>query len=336
MADRAVVTEAFLRQAGWGAAASCLLAGDASARRYLRLAQATGETAILMDAPPDRCDDTGAFVTIARHLSSLGLSAPAILAEDVAAGLLLLEDLGDAVFARVVAAQPTAGLVLYPAAAETLAALQQAPVPEGLAAFTPPHMADLVGVAFDWYAPAAPKPAARAITARLRDILATVAPAPSVLALRDMHAENLLWLPERAGAARVGLLDFQDAVIAHPAYDLVSLLDDARRDVDTETRRATIGRFLDLTGHEAQTFGAASAALSLQRNLRILGVFARLARRDGKSGYLAHLPRVWGHVLRALDHPAVSSLKVPLLRHLPPPCAALPAVPETPCATPVP
>jgi aminoglycoside/choline kinase family phosphotransferase len=327
MADRADRIAAFLDAAGWGSAARHPLAGDASERRYLRLAGAPGETAVLMDAPPDRCGDTTAFVAIARHLLGLGLSAPRLLAEDAPEGLLLLEDLGDGIFARLIAEDPAREPALCAAAAETLAALQAAPPPAGLTPFTPAHMAGLVRIAFDWYAPATPAAEADAIVARLEDLLDTFAPRPTVLALRDVHAENLLWLPDRDGPARTGLLDFQDAVLAHPAYDLVSLLDDARRDVGAPAREAATRRFLDLTGHEAEPFAAAAAALSLQRNLRILGVFARLARRDGKTGYLRHLPRVRGHIRHALDHPALDGLTGPLLPLL----AA-----EAPCATPVP
>lgn len=327
MADRADLVAAFLDAAGWGTAARHPLAGDASARRYLRLLRAPGETAVLMDAPPDRCGDTPAFLAIGRHLLSLSLSAPRVLAEDATAGLVLLEDLGDGIFARLLAQDPAREPALYAAAAETLATLQAAPPPPGLTPFTPAHMAGLVRIAFEWYAPDTSAAAADTLVARLEAVLDAVAPRPTVLALRDVHAENLLWLPGRAGPARTGLLDFQDAVVAHPAYDLVSLLDDARRDVGAPARAAATRRFLDLTGHAAEPFAAAAAALSLQRNLRILGVFARLARRDGKSGYLGHVPRVRGHVLRALDHPALAGLTAPLF-----PILSV----EAPCATPVP
>jgi aminoglycoside/choline kinase family phosphotransferase len=184
-------------------------------------------------------------------------------------------------------------------------------------------MADLARLVFDWYAPGTASADAEDMTARLRDTLARTAPEPTVLSLRDFHAENLLWLPDRTGPARVGLLDFQDAVVAHPAYDLVSLLNDARRDVSEETRAATVRHFLDLTGHAEPPFAAASAALSVQRNLRILGVFARLARRDGKTGYLRFLPRVWRLLLRDLDHPALTDVRETALRLLPPPEAAI-------------
>lgn len=330
MPDRDALIAAFARRAGWGAAVPRPLAGDASNRRYLRLVRDTGETAVLMDAPPERGEDVRPFLAIARHLSAAGLSAPAVLAEDVPAGLLLLEDLGDALLARL-ATDPGMEAPLYLAAAETLAAVQAARPPEGLVRFTPETMADLARLVFDWYAPGTPDDAAEDIVLRLRDALALSAPEPSVLSLRDFHAENLLWLPDRAGPARIGLLDFQDAVIAHPAYDLVSLLHDARRDVGEAARAAATRRFLDLTGHEEARFMAAAAALSAQRNLRILGVFARLARRDGRPGYLRLLPRVWRHLRGDLDHPTLAGLREAALRHLPPPEAVMQ---EAPCPAP--
>jgi aminoglycoside/choline kinase family phosphotransferase len=316
MPDRDAQIDAFLRRAGWGTATRRPLAGDASNRRYLRLSGQTGATAVLMDAPPDRGEDVRPFLGIARHLAGIGLSAPAVLAEDTQTGLLLLEDLGDGLFARL-SGDPATETKLYAAAAETLAALHAVPPPDGLVRFTPATMADLARLVFDWYAPGAD--GGEELVPLLKETLAETAPEPTVLSLRDFHAENLLWLPERAGPARVGLLDFQDAVIAHPAYDLVSLLHDARRDVGDATRAATIRRFLDLTGHEAAPFMAAAAALSAQRNLRILGVFARLAGRDGKTGYLRFLPRVWRNLNRDLDHPGLSPLRTAALRLLPPP-----------------
>lgn len=322
MPDRDPLIVDFLGRAGWGKAQRLALAGDASNRRYLRLVRDPGETAVLMDAPPERGEDVRPFLTVARHLAGIGLSAPAILAEDAAAGLLLLEDLGDALFARLAHNQATE-VLLYRAAAETLAALHRAPPPDGLVRFTPDTMADLARLVFEWYAPGTPEAEAENFLTRLREALEATAPDPTVLSLRDFHAENLLWLPDRSGPARVGLLDFQDAVIAHPAYDLVSLLHDARRDVREETQAATIRHFLDLTGREEAPFLAAAAALSAQRNLRILGIFARLAARDGKPAYLRFLPRVWRHLDRDLSHPALSAVGDEARRLLPPPEAIL-------------
>ena len=334
MSDRETLIADFTLRTGWGAAERRPIAGDASGRRYVRLVRDTGATAILMDAPQATGEDVRPFLAIARHLLGLHLSAPRVLAEDAVAGLLLLEDLGEGIFARLVSADPANERPLYLAAAETLACLHRSPPPENLTRFTPETMAELVRIVFDWYAPATPTREAGDFLDRLRSVLDRTAPEPTVLALRDFHAENLVWLPRRDGAARVGLLDFQDAVVAHPAYDLVSLLHDARRDVTDEARVAALRHFLDLTGYAAQPFAAAAAALSAQRNLRILGVFTRLARRDGKTGYLRFLPRVWRLLLRDLDHPALAEMRRTALRVLPIPQSI--AQPETPCATPAP
>lgn len=334
MSERETLIADFLRDSGWGAAAKEEIAGDASGRRYARLVRQGGETAILMDAPPETGEDVRPFLAIAGHLLSLDLSAPRVLAEDAAAGFLLLEDFGNGLFAQLITADRTRERPLYLAAADTLAALHRSPPPAGLVRFTPAEMADLVRVLFDWYATAIPADGAEDVVERLRSILERAAPEPTVLALRDFHAENLVWLPGREGVRRVGLLDFQDAVIAHPAYDLVSLLHDARRDVSKQTRRATLRHYLDLTGHAERSFEAAAAALSVQRNLRILGVFARLARRDGKIGYLRLLPRVWRLMLRELDHGDLAELREAILGVVPPPGAVFRQ--ETPCATPSP
>jgi aminoglycoside/choline kinase family phosphotransferase len=147
--------------------------------------------------------------------------------------------------------------------------------------------------------------------------------------LRDYHAENLIWLPERAGHARVGMLDFQDMLIGHPAYDLVSLLEDARRDVSPDLRAAMLARYLARSGAEPEVFGYAAHALSAQRNLKIIGLFTRLCRRDGKPLYLGYLPRVWAHLTRDLAHPMLSPLRAFVTRHVPEPVPAVRARIET-------
>lgn len=308
---RAQAAEDFLKAAGWAAAVRGPLAGDASNRRYERLWRA-GQTAVLMDAPPDKGEDVRPFVRIARHLSGLGLSAPQILAEDAGHGFLLLEDLGDALFARVLRDDPAQERVLYPAAAEVLAALHAHPAPEGLADYRP-DMPGLGALAIDWYAVGGQmlvRPFVRdGLVDALAEALDRLAPvARPVLVQRDYHAENLIWLPGRDGAARVGLLDFQDARAGHPAYDLVSVVEDARRDVSDAARDACIQRYLDLTGFEEQALSAAMAALGAQRNLRILGVFARLSMHYGKPGYVDLIPRVWGHLRRDLAHPGLAGV----------------------------
>lgn len=310
MAERDPLIAGFLAAAGWAGAQASALAGDASNRRYLRLWHAgKGQGAVVMDAPPERGEDVRPFIRIARHLLAAGFSAPRILAADENAGLLLLEDLGDALYARVLEQQPVFESALYGAATDLLVELHRLSPPAGLAAYDAPLMTELSALAFDWYqAAAAARPegqARQAFCETFEPLLARYG-APEVLVLRDYHAQNLLWLPGREGLARVGLLDFQDAMIGHPAYDLVSLLQDARRDVAPGIEKAMIDRYVAATGRDADAFRAACCVLGAQRNLRIIGVFARLCLRDGKAGYLGLIPRVWRHLARDLAHPALA------------------------------
>ncbi len=310
MPDRAGALQKFIAGTDWAGADRAPLAGDASNRRYLRLSRAaTGETAVLMDAPPDKGEDVRPFLRIARYLTGLGLSAPRILAEDANNGFLILEDLGDALFARVIAAAPGMEQPLYAAATDLLAELHRHAPPPDLKPYTPPIMADMAALAFDWYLTGATggQSAQRArFHTCIRDTLVAHASAAEVLIQRDYHAENLIWLPDRTGAARVGLLDFQDAMTGHRAYDLVSVLQDARRDVPPAIETAMIDRYIAASGVEAQGFVTAYHCLGAQRNLRIMGVFARLCLRDGKAGYVDLIPRVWAHLARDLAHPALT------------------------------
>ena len=310
----------FLTAAGWGDATSHPLAGDASSRRYVRLGTAAG-TAILMQ---DSDGDVALFARLARHLRRCGLSAPDILAEDDTAGLLLIEDLGDGVFARLCDADPARETALYLAATDALVALHRH-APPRLAQATPQRLAGMIDLAFDCYAAAATGVRANrerdACIAAVEVALAAHAATIDVMILRDFHAENLLWLPDRAGPARVGLLDFQDALQGHRAYDIASLLTDARRDVSAVTRDAVIDRYIAQTGQDEAAFRTALAVLGAQRNLRILGVFARLAA-SGKPRYLRLMPRVWAHLQRDLAHPALAPV-ARLLTVLPAPTPAI-------------
>ncbi len=314
---------AFVQASGWGDAHRAPLAGDASNRRYDRLRRNSG-SAVLMDAPPESGEDIRPFVAIADHLGSLGLSPPAIFARDETRGFLLLEDLGDDLFARVLERRPECEGELYLAAAEVLCVLRAAPNLPDVDAYDPPTMAQLAALALDWYARGAGLPcepgARTAFAAEVASSLERCAPVRRpVLVLRDYHAENLIWLPDRTGPARVGLLDFQVARTGHPAYDLVSLLEDARRDVGGATRVATIRHYCGLTGDSCGDIARAMAALGAQRNLRILGVFARLSLHFGKPHYISLIPRVWGHLHRDLAHPALAPLADQVRRLLPPP-----------------
>ncbi len=325
--DRATATrkariDSFLAGHGWDMATRRPLAGDASARRYERVTLGDRH-AVLMDAPPDAGEDVRPFVRMAEHLHRLGLSAPKILAADSEAGLLLLEDLGDAIFARVTEADPTAERPLYAAATDVLAELHRHPPPPDTPDYGPEQMAETAMLAWTWYCRGLGTERSAAECDDARDLilesLRAAATDPPVLVLRDYHAENLIWLPGRDGPARVGLLDFQDAAKGQPAYDLVSLLRDARRDVDPDVQAEMTRRYLDATGRAAAPFARAAATLSAQRNLRILGVFARLRLRDGKRWYVDLIPRVWRHLQGDLAHPSLEPLRSLVTDQLPAP-----------------
>jgi len=310
--------EDFLSSAGWDTAERRLLAGDASARCYWRLVRGA-ERAVLMQAPPD--GSCAAFARIARHLSGLGLSAPAILAAELDAGLMLLEDFGDAVYAREISRDPALEMPLYAAATDMLLELHRSAPPKGLTQVDSATMSTLAGPALDFYVHLGATAPAADHAALASQLAWALAPhdGPRVLSLRDFHAENLIWLPDRQGAARVGLLDFQDAVAAHPAYDMVSMLRDARRDVAPDVARAMTARYVAGAGIDPERFGAAMAANGAQRNLRILGIFARLSLSLGKPQYLELIPRVWQHLQADLAHPDLAQLRSFLAETLPEP-----------------
>lgn len=357
MSDRDKIEAAradFLKRAGWADAVSAPLAGDASTRRYERLTR-NGVHAVLMIAPPGAetaaCPPSAspeerqalgynalarlagpnlnAFTAMAGALRAAGLSAPEIYADDATAGFALIEDLGDDLFARVVDNEDEA--TLYRAAIDALIALRSA-------APKRPDTADFVMMDYDapalfaetelladWYWPLrnnAPIP--DDLKAELKALwtpLLQQLQAPHSFVLRDYHAENLLWLPDRKGIERVGVIDFQDALYGSAAYDVISLLEDARRDVDPSLadamRRHYIGQASEAGNFNADAFERDYAVLAAQRNAKILGIFARLAKRDGKSRYLDLLPRVEGHFRRDLDQPGMETLRAFFARHLP-------------------
>jgi len=330
---------AFLRAAGWPRQAARPLAGDASNRRYLRLGPERGQqAAVVMDAPPGKGEDVRPFVAVTHWLRQHGFSAPAIAAADTARGFLLLEDLGDDLYTPLLARTPERETELYRVAVDLLAELAAIPAPASLGpedcrVDLPPYDAAVLAreaaLVREWWLPAAggeaPSPGLAAeFDGLVADLFggatALAEPVREVLVLRDYHADNLIWLPQRKGVARAGLLDYQDALAGHAAYDLMSLLEDARRDTSPELREAMIGRYLGRRPElDAETFRAAYSALGAQRNLKIAGIFARLAIRDGKPRYLDLIPRVWGHLMRDLADPALAPLARWVARHLPPP-----------------
>lgn len=323
MAERQTRIAAFLAASGWGAAARHDLAGDASFRRYSRLA-GEGRQALLMDAPPPH-EDVRPFVAVARLLQLLGLSAPLVLAEDADAGLLLLEDFGNDTYTRLLAAG-VAEAPLYALAVDVLIALHQRFVPDR-ARFLPDYdderLLNEAGLLVDWYLPAiSGRPTDPALRRSYLDLWRQLLPVargtPSTLVLRDYHVDNLMRLAARDGVAACGLLDFQDAVIGPQSYDLVSLLEDARRDVAPALAAAMCERYLAaFPALDRAAFAASYAVLGAQRNCKIIGIFTRLCRRDGKPNYLAHIPRVWRHLEADLRHPALAPLGTWLARHIP-------------------
>lgn len=330
MSGRAHEIADFLARAGWAAAARRPLAGDASFRRYERLSDGERGSLVLMDAPPPQ-ENVRPFAAIARHLVSLGLSAPRIFAADEAAGLLLIEDFGDANMARLVDAGGDKA-ALYALAIDTLIALHRhpgaraAPVPP----FEEARLLREVGLVLDWYLPAltgetTPEDLRADYLATWRKVLPLAHGVGDTLVLFDFFPDNLMLLAGRPGIAACGLLDFQDAVIGPLTYDLVSLLEDARREVPGSLREAMLARYLAAFPRlDREAFALSYAVMGAQRNLRIVGVFTRLCVRDGKPGYLRHIPWVWRLVERDVAHPALAPLEAWLDRHIPPAMRRIP------------
>lgn len=335
---------------GWGDAHRAFMLGDASTRAYERLTKETGETAILMispprpDGPPIRggksysaiahlAETVDAFVALDKGLRSLDYSAPEIYAQDLVTGLLLIEDLGG----EGVLADGAPIPERYEAAARLLADLHRhtlpaiLPVAEGrdhvLLDYDRAALAIETELVLEWYAPhiaGVRLPAlAQAEFSRIWNrLFDEVLEAPATWTLRDFHSPNLIWLPEREGLAKVGLIDFQDAVLGHPAYDLVSMGQDARVDVAPALELRVLGAYASARKAADPTFDLAGfarayAILGAQRNTKIAGIFARLDKRDGKPGYLKHLPRIEAYLRRNLAHPALAELRDWYGEHLP-------------------
>jgi len=313
MTDREKQLGQFLAQSEWANLPRVPLAGDASGRRYFR-AKGANSDVIVMDAPPENGEKTERFADIAKWLNEHGLSAPQVLAHDADTGFMVLEDLGETDFAEALSDSPAAEKVLYAAATEVLVHLAGQVAPHGLLRLTPKVAADMVLILRPYYT-------TQEVDA-LHDVMLKAfqryAPHADVVALRDFHAENLIWRPGLAGLDRVGLLDFQDAVLAPAGYDLVSLLRDARRDVDLSTSTAMAAHYCRALALP-DDYDATLALLGVQRNLRILGVFARLAKEGGKPQYLQYMPRVWQHIQTDLQHPALGELADVVSRTLHPP-----------------
>lgn len=324
MAERETQIAAFLQEAGWGDAERGILAADASFRRYDRLKKGD-QRAVLMDAPPPK-EDVRPFLAIARHLTGLGYSAPRILADDTEAGFLLLEDLGDDTFTRLLR-QGEDETSLYELATDLLIDLHSRPAAQAIPPALPPYddekLLDEAGLLTDWFVPQITGASLPAGTAQeYRDLwrltLRHIRGVPETLVLRDYHVDNLMRLEGRDGTAACGLLDFQDAVCGPVTYDLVSLIEDARRDIAPEMAAAMCDRYLAaFPALDRDSFEASMAVLGAQRHAKVIGIFTRLCVRDGKNDYLPHIPRVWRLLETACGHPVLTPIRAWLDHHIP-------------------
>lgn len=323
MTDRNATIEHFLEINGQGGALRAPLAGDASVRRYERL-RGGMSPAILMDAPPEALD-IRPFVQIATWLKQAGFTTPVIFASDADAGLVLMEDLGDNLFSALL--RPDAGrdegdlladdVALYATAVDVLLGLQEQTPPEGLPRYDDDKMLAEVALLTEWYGKHLSEGAKQDYLDIWRELLPATRVGQDSFVYVDYHADNLIWLPDNDGRERVGLLDFQDGRLGPPVYDLVSLLEDARRDVSPGLAAIMIQRYLsgrpDL---DTEAFRTAYAVLGAQRNCKILGLFSRLATRDGKPAYLTLQDRVRAHLQQDLAHPHLATLAAWFERHI--------------------
>jgi tRNA threonylcarbamoyl adenosine modification protein YjeE len=348
--DRMAATRQFIAESGYSEAQRTRMQGDASVRSYERLVL-DDKRAILMNSPrrPDGppvwggkpysdiahlADNVVPFVAMANGLRHYGFSAPAIRHADLDQGLLIIEDLGDE---PVVSGDPPAPVrERYETAVDVLLALHAQRLPDTLVVAPhvehriPPYDIDAflieAELLVDWFLPrldaAIPDSERDSFRALWRELLRPAIDSPPTWVLRDFHSPNLLWLPRRSGIARLGILDFQDAVMGPAAYDLASLLQDARVGVSEQTELALLGRYVrgrsqTDAGFDPGRFIRIYVTLAAQRASKVLGIFARLDMRDGKPQYLRHLPRVWGYLQRSLGHPALESLSAWYLAHVP-------------------
>jgi N-acetylmuramate 1-kinase len=342
----------FLTAAGYADAERQRMAGDASTRSYARLIRQDG-VVILMNSPrrPDGpaiydgksysaaahlAEDVKPFVAIANGLRERGFSAPAIHHADLEAGFLITEDFGSA---GVIEGDPPRPIAdRYQAATDMLAALHREALPEilplaphvsyAIPTFDTDALLVEIGLMPEWYLPDRGVELTRDLRAEFvtmwRDLLSKPAALPKTWALRDFHSPNLIWLEQRPDIAKVGIIDFQDTVLGPPAYDLASLLQDARLDVPEQLELALLTRYIKARRASDDTFDPAAfaeiyAIMSAQRNTKLLGIFARLNRRDGKPQYLCHLPRIWTYLTRSLAHPALSGIQAWYSANVPPP-----------------
>ncbi len=332
MAERDAEIARFLDTNGWGEARRAPLAGDASFRHYIRLTDGA-RRAILMDGPPPQ-ENVRSWIAVARHLGGLGFSAPRVFAADADAGLALIEDFGDDTYTRLLDGGGDERTLLA-LAVDVLIALHRIPWDRAVPLSLPPYddlrLFEEAGLLVEWYAPAVmaelPEAAASGYFDLWRQLLPVARAVPETLVLRDFHVDNLMGLAGREGTDACGLLDFQDAVSGPVSYDLISLLEDARRDFQPGLADEMMDRYLaafpDL---DPDAFAASTAILAAQRNAKIIGIFTRLARRDGKPAYLVHIPRVWRLLEGDLTHPVLAPMQDWFADHFPADARRIPDV----------
>lgn len=311
--QRKQARQVFLDQQGWGDVACPLLAGDASFRKYYRLKRGE-ETRVLMDAPPPH-EDIRPFIQIGQKLLEAGFSAPTLYGHDAEAGFLLLEDLGDQTYTTLLG-QGHDEDALYDLALDALVTLHQTDfILEDVPAYDRATLQREADLLIDWWLPAALEDHAldegisESYHAAWTSVFDHLPSQGTHLVLRDYHVDNLLRLDGRAGVKACGLLDFQDALVGHPIYDVMSLLEDARRDLDLARVERLKKRYCQAVGMDRAEFDQAFAILGAQRHAKVIGIFVRLMVRDGKGIYLHHIPRVWGLLDRALQHPDLAPVK---------------------------
>jgi len=321
----------FLKTHGWQDAAITPLAADASFRRYFRLSL-NGHPAMLMDSPPDK-ENLPAFLAIARHLTGMGFSAPDIYAEDIKTGFAILEDFGNSTYTRLLdAGEDTTPL--YDMAVDVLMALHEHD--EATRVEAPPYDRAVLlreaGLLPDWHLPArrghaTPDEVRASYIAAWNTIIDGLPPMSETIVLRDFHVDNLMRLDGRTGISACGLLDFQDALIGHPAYDLMSLLEDARRDLPQDMARAMRAKYETcIPAGDREAFDLWYHVLAAQRHAKVAGIFLRLCIRDDKDKYLRHIPRVMRLLESHLAHPALAPLATWLKTNMPDRLEALPGM----------
>ncbi|MDG2298996.1 MAG: phosphotransferase [Planktomarina sp.] len=301
---RATEISTFLNKAGWPKAQRIPLAGDAGNRRYERLSDLNQGNAILMDAEPKLGEDIRSFLKISHHLLDCGISAPKIFNQNISLGLILMQDFGDELLYKAVNDTPHLELKLYRLAIDVLNQLHKSPPPKEVGSYFPPEMSKALVTALPWYCE---KGLSREITEEAEISLSKLDWSNPVLVLRDFHAQNLIYRYEQSGLAQMGVLDFQDAQLGHPLYDVTSLIHDARRILNPSVVSLLLQE-LTKNYRGQDDFKYAFSTLSAQRNLRILGVFARLCLQDKKPSYLNLIPHVWNNLWKDLSHPLLTNL----------------------------